>query len=189
MRLKNVEILRRLSVALLLGLLHSSTGLLCAQALPDGEGKALVAATCTQCHGVKAFAQLRDGVGGWKNMVEEMVLRGAQLSPAEADTVVRYLVENYGPAAGPFRTGALPPKSALANSPVDSRVIVLPAGPGKDVVQQRCGLCHDLGRVITVRRSAAEWERITRNMIERGPQATPEAVQAIVSYLTSQFGR
>ena len=189
MRSKNGEILRLLAPVLLLGLLHSSTSALRAQALPDGEGKALVAAACTQCHGVKAFAQLRDGVAGWKNMVEEMVLRGAQLSPAEADTVVRYLVENYGPAAGPFRMGALPPKNALVSGPVLSQNIVLPAGAGRDVVQQRCGLCHDLGRVITVRRSAAEWERITRNMIERGPQATPEAVQAIVSYLTSQFGK
>jgi len=50
-------------------------------------------------------------------------------------------------------------------------------------------LCHDLGRVVTARRSREEWARITQNMIDRGPAAPPEQVQTIVIYLTAQFGR
>ena len=164
-----------------------------AQALPDGEGKDLVAVACTQCHGVKAFTQLRDGVGGWRNTVEEMVLRGAQLSPIEAETAVRYLVDHFGPASGPFRLGTLPAKTALANStsksPAESKDITLPDGVGRDAVQQRCSMCHDLGRVVTARRTAAEWNRIVGNMIARGPQATPEQEKAIAGYLTAQFGK
>ena len=67
--------------------------------LPDGEGKEIVAVACTQCHGLTPILQMRDGAAGWKEYVEEMVLRGAQLSPAEAETVTGYLARNFGPSA------------------------------------------------------------------------------------------
>lgn len=169
------------------GLLRAQTTM--PQGLPGGEGKDLVAVACTQCHGLTPVLQMRDGIGGWKNTVEEMVLRGAQLSPAEADTVVRYLLEHFGPASGAFQTGTLPHDSAVSRNAVDTKDVTLPEGPGRKMVQARCAMCHDIGRVVTVRRSREEWERITKNMIERGPQATSEQVQAIVSYLNSQFGK
>ena len=40
----------------------------------------------------------RDGPVGWKRHVYNMVLRGAQLTPREADTVIQYLVTHFGPA-------------------------------------------------------------------------------------------
>lgn len=181
-------------IGLLMGLLLGFRGLLSAQTsaspdLPAGEGRELIAIACTQCHALKPIVMLRDGLAGWKNMVEEMILRGAQLTPAEAETVARYLAQHFGPGPRPFLTGTLPPKSAVSSSPVDAKAIALPPGPGKELVEARCAICHDLGRVVTVRRSREEWERITKNMIERGPQATAEQIQAIVSYLSSQFGK
>jgi mono/diheme cytochrome c family protein len=186
---KTARRLRQLGAASALLWLAGGPALLRAQALPEGEGKELVAVACTQCHGLTPILQMRDGLGGWKNTVEEMVMRGAQLSPAEADTVVRYFLEHFGPASGPFQTGRLPHDSAISQSPVDAKDVALPEGPGKAAVERRCVMCHDIGRVVTVRRSRQEWERITKNMIERGPAATPEQVQEIVSYLSSQFGK
>jgi cytochrome c5 len=188
------KLLRHLTTALALVWLSGAAGLLRAQTsaprgLPEGEGKELVAVACTQCHGLTPILQMRDGIGGWKNTVDEMVLRGAQLSPAEADTVVRYFVEHFGPAAGSFKTGLLPHDSAVSANPVDSMSITLPEGDGKQLVQTRCAMCHDIGRVVTVRRSREDWERITKNMTERGPQATSQQVQTIVSYLTAKFGK
>jgi len=135
----------------------------------------------------------RDGVGGWRETVQEMVIRGAQLLPEEAETVVRYLVANFGPGRSPMQTGNLPPDAAVSApggaAQITAMNIALPDGPGKDAVQARCTLCHDLGRVVTARRSREEWARITQNMIDRGPAAPPEQVQTIVIYLTAQFGR
>ncbi len=157
--------------------------------LPDGDGKALIATACTQCHALTPIIQMRDGQAGWKDMVEEMVLRGAQLTAAEADTVIAYLVKNFGPGAKPFESGTLPPNSAVSKTSIESKAITLPDGPGKEMVQARCALCHDIGRVVTVRRPRADWDRITRDMIARGPAAPADQVTAIINYLATQFGK
>ena len=50
----------------------------------------------------------RDGPVGSKNHVHDMVLRGAQLTTREADTVIQYLVTNFRPAAPAATAVALP---------------------------------------------------------------------------------
>ena len=157
--------------------------------LPSGDGRDLVATACTQCHALRPIATKRDGVGGWRATVEEMVIRGAQLFPEEAETVIRYLAANFGPGLNPMQTGVLPPGSAVSSPGAPASSVSLPAGSGKEAVEARCAICHDLGRVVGSRRTREEWERITRNMIERGPQAPPDQVQTIISYLTAQFGK
>jgi len=157
--------------------------------LPPGDGRDLVATACTQCHALRPIQMKRDGLGGWRETVQEMVIRGAQLLPEEAETVIRYLAGNFGPGINPMQTGDLPPGAAVSPSSGAAKDISLPEGPGKEVVQARCTICHDLGRVVTARRTRDEWERLTRNMIARGPEASPEQVQAMISYLTAQFGK
>jgi cytochrome c5 len=157
--------------------------------LPAGDGRDLVATACTQCHALRPIVMKRDGAGGWRATVEEMVIRGAQLLPEEAESVVRYLAANFGPGPNPMQTGTLPPGTAVSSPGASANNLSLPAGPGKEAVETRCSICHDLGRVVGSRRTREEWERLTRNMIERGPQAPPDQVQAIVSYLAAQFGK
>ena len=70
-------------------------------ALPQGEGRDIVAVACTQCHALTPILTGREGTAGWRKHVHNMVLRGAQLSPSEAETVIRYLTANFGPGAAP----------------------------------------------------------------------------------------
>ena len=89
-----------------------------------------------------------------------------------------------------MKTGILPPHSVVtgeSDSALSDRVI-LPPGAGRDLVQGQCQLCHDLGRVVSHRRSKDEWTRIVEDMTTRGIPATYEQVQAMTAYLTSQFG-
>ena len=65
--------------------------------LPEGDGRDLVAVACSQCHYLGTIAKIRDGRAGWRTYVNNMVLRGAQLTPAEVDKVVDYLSTNLGP--------------------------------------------------------------------------------------------
>jgi len=140
--------------------------------LPQGEGRDLVAVACTQCHALAPILAGREGPAGWKRHVHNMVLRGAQLSPSEADTVIRYLAVNFGPGA------AQPAKVAIA----------LPAGPGKDLVETRCAACHDLERVAVIKRPRQHWPAIVANMVGRGAVATPDEAGTIAAYLAAQFG-
>jgi mono/diheme cytochrome c family protein len=143
-----------------------------ADPLPPGDGHDLVAAACSQCHALSTIAKIRDGDAGWRLYVNNMVLRGAQLTPAEIDTVVNYLASNMGPGIN------LPPAKA----------VTLPAGDGKQLVETHCALCHDLRRIVDVHRRKSDWPGIVSNMVERGVPATASEAKAISDYLASNFG-
>jgi mono/diheme cytochrome c family protein len=147
--------------------LHAQT----AGALPPGEGRELVATACTQCHTLSVITAGRDGPVGWKKHVYNMVLRGTQLTPREADTVIGYLITNFGPIA--------PATTASA----------LPSGAGKELVETRCAVCHNLDRVTVVKRQQRDWETVVANMYERWGMSAPDEVKAISAYLVAQFGR
>src|SRR5215470_4778999 len=66
-------------------------------ALPPGEGRDLMATSCSQCHPLNVIRSMREGAEGWKRHVYNMVTRGAQLNAREADMVVAYLAANFGP--------------------------------------------------------------------------------------------
>jgi cytochrome c5 len=141
--------------------------------LPAGDGRDLVAVACSQCHYLGTIAKIRDGAAGWRTYVNNMVLRGAQLTPAEVDKVVNYLATNLGPGIN------LPP----------ARAVSLPDGEGKQLVETRCGLCHDLERITAVKRDKAQWPTIVATMVASGATATPEESKTISNYLAANFGR
>lgn len=172
------------------GLLYGQVRTKDANALPDGPGKDLMAVACSQCHDLQTFLRLRDGREGWRERVNRMILRGAQLLPEQADAVVAYLSRNFGPGMSPMQTIALPPKRALVQRTGSgpSETVALPAGDGRDLVQSHCKTCHDLGRVVSARRTKAEWDVVVKNMIASGSQATPDQIQTMVSYLIANFG-
>ncbi len=143
-----------------------------ANPLPQGDGRDLVATACSQCHYLGTIAKIRDGAAGWRLYVSNMVLRGAQLTPAEIDKVVNYLALNLGPGVN------LPPAKPVA----------LPDGHGKDLVETRCGLCHDLERVAAVKRAKQDWPVIVGNMVARGATVTLEEAKTIAAYLAANFG-
>jgi len=144
-----------------------------ASPLPAGAGRDLVAVVCSQCHSLAPLTAVRDGPAGWKRHVYNMVLRGAQLTPPEAETVIQYLVTHFGPGQ---------PLAA-------AKPITLPGGAGKELVETRCAVCHDLERVTIVRRQQRDWETIVGNMYERWGMSAPDEVRTITSYLVAQFGR
>ena len=150
------------------------------QPLPDGDGKELVAFACSQCHGLRETQILRDGEKGWEEVVNRMVLYGAQLSPSEAERVTHYLATELGPGKDLMQGGV--------GSPHGLKNISLPEGAGKDLVAVRCVLCHDMGRVTGVARSNSDWDSITRNML-RGLSDTPDEIQTMISYLQANFSK
>ena len=143
-----------------------------ADPLPPGDGRDLVAVACSQCHYLGTIAKIRDGAAGWRRYVDNMVLRGAQLTKPEIETVVSYLALHLGPGVN------LPPAKPAA----------LPDGPGKDLVAERCTLCHDLERVAAVKRRKQAWPVIVADMLAQGAPATAEEAKAISDYLGANFG-
>jgi cytochrome c5 len=158
---------------------------------PADEAAALFRSACLQCHGLQVIETRRDGRPGWEHVVHSMVIRGTQLDAREAQIVTDYLFRNYGPSFRAMVTGPLPPDSSWTHpgQAQSSEQIELPAGPGAEQVQALCQMCHDLGRVVSVRRSKDEWLRYTTRMLERADVPfTPETARIIADYLATHFG-
>ncbi len=68
-----------------------------AHLLPDDEGKALILATCVQCHASLNYVLgLRKDSEGWRRSVNDMISRGAQVTPEEAAVITAYLTKHMG---------------------------------------------------------------------------------------------
>jgi mono/diheme cytochrome c family protein len=141
---------------------------------PDGPGKEIVAQACTQCHQAGLITQLRMNERGWRRMIYNMVLRGAQVGPNDIDVTVAYLVTHFGPGV---------PVPGQSNFEVK-----LLEGPGAALVAGACGICHGLDRVIATNRPGKQWVPIINRMVEIGAPLDPEQVRQITDYLEINYG-
>jgi competence protein ComEA len=65
----------------------------------------------------------------------------------------------------------------------------LPDGPGKETVLKICRDCHDLDTITMENRTNEGWKKTVAKMGDRGAEGTDEQFEAVISYLTKNFGR
>ena len=58
-------------------------------------GKSIVASRCIGCHALNKVEEVRFNELGWRLVVDNMVLYGAQLSEEQANMAVDYLVQTF----------------------------------------------------------------------------------------------
>src|ERR1700684_3950038 len=75
----------------------------------------------------------------------------------------------------------------LAISMMVAQAQDLPAGKGKDLVENTCGSCHGLDVVVAQHASKDGWASIVDYMVSRGATGTPEEIATIVDYLAKIF--
>jgi len=63
----------------------------------------------------------------------------------------------------------------------------LPAGKGKDLVENTCGSCHGLDVIVAQHATKDGWASIVDYMVSRGATGTPAEIQTIVDYLAKNF--
>ena len=59
-------------------------------------GATLLQTGCTGCHGLGMVTRDRFNAAGWKLVVDDMIGRGANLSPSEETILIDYLTKTYG---------------------------------------------------------------------------------------------
>jgi competence protein ComEA len=64
--------------------------------LPDGEGRKVVATSCTGCHALSTSLEDRRTRSGWQDVVEEMAGLGANMNGENIRTAVAYLWRFFG---------------------------------------------------------------------------------------------
>jgi competence protein ComEA len=65
----------------------------------------------------------------------------------------------------------------------------LPPGAGKDVLLKMCTNCHGLAQVTSLKYSKRFWGTVVDDMVTRGAEGTDDDVNAVVSYLSRNFGK
>jgi mono/diheme cytochrome c family protein len=66
--------------------------------LPEGEGKRILVAACTSCHGLDYVAKLNGYYtrAQWRDVVNTMVEYGTKLEQKEEEVLVDYLTQHFG---------------------------------------------------------------------------------------------
>lgn len=58
-------------------------------------GQTLMETKCVACHDTGVITQMRRPKGDWRDLINQMIGRGAEVSDAEADQIQAYLEKNY----------------------------------------------------------------------------------------------
>ena len=150
-----------------------------ASTLPDGPGRALVAAQCASCHSLDEALSKRTTTDRWLATVQQMVDLGAPVTAPDAATISSYLGQYFGlgaPAEAETPTQALSQPSAL------------PDGAGREVLTQKCFQCHQMSMWSAIRQDRAAWESVLYRMIGRGARWTTDEIDAMAAYLEQVRG-
>jgi len=75
----------------------------------------------------------------------------------------------------------------LAISLTVAQAQALPAGKGKDLVENTCGSCRGLVVVVAQHATKDGWASIVDYMVSRGATGTPAEIATIVDYLAKNF--
>ena len=78
---------------------------------------------------------------------------------------------------------------ACAPAADEKDIARLPDGPGKELVGKICVSCHDSGNFRKARFTSEEWTDSVDDMVQRGASGTPAEIEAVVAYLTKNFGK
>ncbi len=82
--------------------------------LPDGDGKAIATENCQACHKLTNLTRAHKSLDDWKDTVQTMIDRGANVPADQVDTLVQYLAKNFGPKDASAPAPVAPPSSTPA---------------------------------------------------------------------------
>ena len=136
-------------------------------AMPEGEGKQLVANICAGCHSLDTTLTQRRNREDWNATVANMISRGAQIFTDESATIVNYLAEHYGPGAA---------SGSFSDSPA--------AGLFRD----KCFQCHGETMWRDLKQDRRAWEGTLYRMVGRGALWTEEEIRTMADHLVQING-
>ena len=95
-----------------------------AEGLPDGPGKSLVEAICSECHTTERIAAQQLTKPQWADKVLEMLQEAPDVKQSERDTIVEYLAKNFPAHANVNQATAKELQAALDISSESATAIV-----------------------------------------------------------------
>jgi hypothetical protein len=69
--------------------------LLAEDSLPNLPGKSTYMMICSECHGADSVTSMGHNRAGWKDIVDDMVDKGATATPKQAKEIINYLAKAF----------------------------------------------------------------------------------------------
>lgn len=117
----------------------------------------LAIAKCGSCHtrddrgNMQRISWERSSPEGWQEALKQMILANrVSLTPAEARSIVKYLSDEHG----------LAPEEAKSVMYDAERRIHRETSIPNERIEHACARCHTFARVLSWRRSAADWKQL-----------------------------
>jgi mono/diheme cytochrome c family protein len=157
--------------------------------LPEGDGKAIATENCQACHKLTNLTKAHKSLDEWKDTVQTMMDRGANVPADKVDTLVQYLAKNFGPQSGaPAESANAAPAAPASTAPAPPKPVELPDGEGKAIATENCQACHKLTNLTKAHKSLDEWKDTVQTMIDRGANVPADKLDTLVQYLAKNFG-
>jgi len=154
------------------------------EAMPEDEGKELVTSLCVGCHSLGSVVSNGKSEEQWRDTINNMISRGAQIFDDETETILVYLTKHYGVEVRSVGESL----DSLEPATEAELVEAMPEDEGKELVTSLCVGCHSLGSVVSGGKSEEQWRDTIDNMISRGAQIFDDEAETILVYLTRHYG-
>jgi competence ComEA-like helix-hairpin-helix protein len=92
--------------------------------LPQGAGKDVFMKMCVNCHGLEQVTSQKYTKSHWREVVNDMMTRGAEGSDEDAAAVVSYLARNFGKPVNINTASAKEIETGLSFSAAQSEALV-----------------------------------------------------------------
>ena len=150
--------------------------------MPDGEGKKLVTTLCVGCHLLQIPLTQRKSSEQWRDTIDDMISRGAQIFDDEMELMVDYLSTHYGVESEPAQTsGASQQEKNLPQSAASDQ-------SGEDLLSAECSQCHADTLWRDLRLDRTEWEELLYRMVEQGAPWEAEEIGSMADLLSRSLG-
>jgi mono/diheme cytochrome c family protein len=146
---------------------------------PNGAVWDVIRKHCTECHGIDDYAYYAQDRAAWQKLIADKHKPGeADLSEADRNLLLDWLVSKFGPAVKPFPRTYIPPEiTTFFTDPEAFRLL-----------NRACTKCHGLDRVDKVRKPADAWRVTLVDMRERGAQLSDQELEQLVEWLDRVWG-
>ena len=139
----------------------AAVGLAWGQSPYDPEkAEKILNSNCGECHDLRTIQTQALDEDGWTNVVNSMIDKGAKVSKNDVPLLVQYLVDVNGP---------------------------LPDGAGKQLILNKCTVCHDLKRVRQHLATPEDWADTLSAMLNEGLMLSDEEFATAIRYLARNF--
>lgn len=146
---------------------------------PDGPVWQIIRKNCTECHGIDDYAYYALDRDGWRKLiVSKHKDEGVTLSDADMNTLLDWVVPQFGPTSKPFPRTYRP--ATITTFLTDAEA--------NDLIDRACTICHPRDRIDNSRKAEGGWRVTVLSMRERGAQITDDELEHLVEWLGRVLG-